>query len=317
MNWTPERDKRLRELVAEGYGTPTIAKRLQAEGFAIGRGGVRGRLARIGLESDGQNSPAIAANHREYRRLAIPLNDGDRLVTINDMQFPFHDEATLQAVDAFLLDLEPTIFVIAGDGTDFYELSHFDKNPARGRTLQDELDISGGKLKRWRRRHPKARRVYIEGNHEDRLRRWLWQHPGVASLRSLDLAEQLDAKDDWEFLNYGSQVEVAGYLIEHGDVTRGHAGYAARAMFEKRGMSGVCGHTHRFGVYTRRDARGHHTYIENGCLCLLNPEYVHNPDWTQAFTYGIAYGGELYLNPVRIRRWGFRAEGRWYRRNSE
>ena len=46
----------------------------------------------------------------------------------------------------------------------------------------------------------------------------------------------------------------------------------------------MIGHTHRLGIYYRRNRGGVHAAYENGCLCSLEPEYAQYPDWQQGFS---------------------------------
>ncbi|KKN32173.1 hypothetical protein LCGC14_0816700, partial [marine sediment metagenome] len=228
---------------------------------------------------------------------------------------PFQDQRVIREVELFMEELQPDMIVYPGDIGDWYGISSFDKNPSRADRLQSDLSSVGAMFKRQRALCPNARMIEEDGNHEDRLRRFIWRHPGVAGLRDLDLARLMRVEDTWEVLPYKSLVEYASLLIEHGDLVRQHAAYTAKAMFEKRGSSGIVGHTHRFGVYTRRDASEEYIYVENGCTCRLDPEYAPFPNWQQSFTYVIAYDPHhLCVIPVPITAQGFRAEGRWYGR---
>ena len=48
-------------------------------------------------------------------------------------------------------------------------------------------------------------------------------------------------------------------------------------------MSGASGHTRRLAKFITRKARRKFFWLETGCLCDLNPEYVQDPDWCQGF----------------------------------
>lgn len=257
---------------------------------------------------------------QEFRVLRIGrLPDGHRVIIIGDIQMPFHDEATLAAVERFWDDFKPHIEVYNGDIFDLYTVSPFDKNPSRRFRLQDELDLVRSWLTKRVERNPDARRIFIEGNHEDRLRRWLWRHgEELASLRSLSPEELLGLNAlGFERLNYMSRLDLLGFQVEHGYRASRSAAYpmnVARYMAIAVGSSGLTNHTHRFSVYSWSDVRGDHTYIENGCLCQLSLEFAAFPNWQHGFTYGVVYGNTLFVSPVRILREGFRAEGEFYPR---
>jgi predicted phosphodiesterase len=313
--WSQEQDARLRELHEAGASAAAIADALSDEFPGDFTGDmVSSRARRLNLHKvDGTK---LFASPRKFERVQVDkAKDGTRLMVLNDTQFPFHDAETLAVVERFMADFEPDHLVLAGDIFDHYELSDFDKDPSRRFSLQDELDIGNRYLRRWEDLCRNASLYFIEGNHEDRRRKWLWRHGAMSSLRSLEPEELMETKDRWTHLSYGSQIDFLGILIEHGRRVLKHAGATARMMLLERGSSGIVGHTHRFAVVCNRDARDQYVYVENGCLCRLDPEYMAIPDWQHAFTYGIVYRGRVHLMPVRVWPGGFRAEGRNYRRN--
>ena len=324
--WTPDDEARLTELLTvEGYTYGTATDRLVSEGVSVTTASVRQKAQAMGInpgkrpaerpEPETVLIPTGIKGGERFQRLKIPVKAGDRILVIGDAQIPYQDAATFAAIERFTDDFEPNVIIWDGDMFDFYNLSKYDQNPGRASNLQHELDTGAKIMERWAHRHPNAERVLIMGNHEDRIRRFVWEHHGLASLRALDPDQLLSAGGSWRVLPYGSQVHINDLVIEHGDSVRSKAGMSAWAMFQKRGMSGIMGHTHRFGVISHRNARGQHLYIENGCTCRLDAEYAPNPDWTQAFTYGFVNNGSIHLNPTRVLVDGFRAEARFYKRD--
>jgi len=75
------------------------------------------------------------------------------------------------------------------------------------------------------------------------------------------------------------------YLFKHGDLVRKFASYTAKGEFDKEGMSGASGHSHRLGQHYVRKRGGFYTWLESGCLCDLNPEYIEGTaDWQQGLS---------------------------------
>jgi len=256
---------------------------------------------------------------REFKTLNIrSAPDGYRVIIINDTQRPFHDKRTLEAVEHFWDDLKPQLEVYNGDIADLYTISDFNKNPSRRFTLADELADTRGWLEARAEANPDARRVFIEGNHEDRLRRWLWKNAELAGLPELALERLLGLEDvGAEVLPYMSVLDFLGFRIEHGFKTTASKAYptsVARWMAHATASSGLCGHTHHFGIYSWTDAKGSHSYIENGCLCRKNLEYAPFPNWQSAFTYGIVQRNKVHLFPTQIYEDGFFANGEFYPR---
>ncbi len=244
--------------------------------------------------------------------------DGYKIIIVNDLQRPFHDQRTLTAVEHFWDDFEPDLEVYDGDIADFYTLSSFDKNPSRRFRLPDELRDTRGWLAARAEANPDARRIFIDGNHEQRLQRFLKRNPELSGLEELTVGKLLGLEDvGAHHLDYMSVVDFLGFRIEHGYKTAQSKAFptaVARWMALATGSSGLCGHTHHFGIYSWTDTRGSHSYIENGCLCRFDLEYAPFPNWQQAFTYGVVHNNKVHLFPIQIYPDGFRAEGEFYAR---
>jgi len=222
-------------------------------------------------------------------RRAVPAIE--KSVFISDTHHPYHDEVAVELMLSFLRWYQPDIIFLIGDIVDFYALSSFDKDPNRMLNLQEELDSAHSFFSRLRTDHPNARIVYREGNHEDRLMRYLRKHPELYNLRSMQMLDLLGVSNlRIEHYGYKDIVEYHGFQVEHGDVVRKRGAYTAAAMMEKRLKSGIIGHTHRMGAHYRTIHKKTQVWYENGCLCSLRPEYVMGvPDWQQGFSVGTYY----------------------------
>lgn len=336
-NWTEEQDRLIAELIGDnGYTYGHVANHFRTHNIREDAtdDSIRSRARRIGATpaqlrpaatprvetgtrdretGDERMEPGIKGGER-FQRLVLPVKPGERIIVISDAQIPFHDAKTVDAVEHFMDDFQPDHIIWDGDMTDFYGLSKYDKNPSRTPSIQQELDITWRMEERQAKRFPNSSRTFILGNHEDRLRRHLWEHPQLASLRSLTVDSIFSQDGMFRVLAYGSHVQINTTRIEHGGPVRSKSGMSARALYEKRGTSVIMGHTHRLSQASHRNSLGQHTMIENGCLCLLTPEYGEEPDWTQGFTFGYVNNGSVHWYTVPILTDGFRADGRFYRR---
>jgi hypothetical protein len=193
--------------------------------------------------------------------------------------------------------------VILGDLLDAYPLMSHLKNPARKHVLTDELDVAKALLGSLRKTARKARIDFIEGNHEDRLRRYIWQKaPDLAGLvpdwGALLGLQGLDIRHHPQsgFVEYGAR-------FKHGNIVRPQAGYSARAEMERHRLNGFSGHTHRMGPATRTDAEGRQTqWWECGHLLdATRAEYVSNPDWQAGYiVIELRDDGSLHVTPIRL-----------------
>ncbi len=207
---------------------------------------------------------------------------------VNDVHAPYHDKTAIALACKVIGWWRPDVLVYNGDLLDFYALSRYDKNPARSYRLQDEIDTfhievvapinqSVGR---------NCRKIFLPGNHEQRLQKYLSAHPELFSLRDLELRNVL------KLAQYG--IEYADYSVQFGDVlevshgTRVNkwAGMSAKAEQELRryAMSTITGHVHRSGTFKTRVGNEWRTGQESPCLCTLAPEYMRNPDWQQGIT---------------------------------
>lgn len=224
-------------------------------------------------------------------------------VVLSDQHYPYHDHDAEALTLEFLSRHQPRGIHLLGDVADFYQASRFDKDPERAYQLQDDLDAVVGYLAKVREAAPAAEVIYKGGNHEDRLRRYLWsQAKELSSLRSLSY-DQLLMLDHFNirWQPYEQPYSVGKLTLCHGYLVRKWSGYSARGHYEKFGRSVLHGHTHRMGSFFHRTPYGPSGAWENGCLCRLDPEYTINPDWQQGFSVVWVWpDGQFHVDQVHI-----------------
>ena len=233
----------------------------------------------------------------------MKLNYNGTAVVLNDLHIPFQDQRVIREVELFIKELQPNLLLYPGDIADFYPLSHFDKNPSRKETLQTELTLVANMFKRHRTLCPNARMIFELGNHEDRLRSYLWsQSPALSSLECLTIEQLFKLKEnEVKMVDYAEGIMINdNFLVTHGELIRAHSGYTAKGMSDKYGGSGMHGHSHRLGSYYKRDRFNVYGWFENGCLCDLEPDYMVHPDWQQGFSVITFKSGRFWVEPIQI-----------------
>jgi len=223
-------------------------------------------------------------------------------VVLSDQHIPFQDPVLEDLTIDFLREHKPTTIHLLGDVLDFYSLSTFDKNPARLTTLQDELDGSTRYFKRLRNVCPNSRIVYSEGNHENRLRRYLWsQARALSHLRTLAFEELLGLrKYDIKWVDSHSPYKVGSLLFIHGELVRRASGASAKGHMDKFGCNVIHGHTHRLGAHYHRTYSDMMGAWENGCLCTLDPEYTVKPDWQNGWSVVWFNGSRFHVEQICV-----------------
>ncbi len=223
-----------------------------------------------------------------------------RELNISDIHIPYHDPHAWELVLNIAESLRPTVINILGDALDFCILSMFDKSTEQIKDgqLQENLDQWFHMVMQLKRRVIGCKLRYLPGNHEDRLRRYLMRNPELYGLRALELPALMRLDElGIEYFDYEIQI-VPGLLVgKHGDVVRRDSAFSAKGELEKEkhSVSTITGHTHRLGTFYVRHRHGVIKAHENGCLCLLNPQYIKGiPNWQQGCTLVTHWGGELF-----------------------
>lgn len=234
-----------------------------------------------------------------------------------DTHHGFHCPKTLAVVQAIGEDLQPDVLVDMGDGVDAGHLSDkFRQNPERTTGLQEEINAKRLQLAAYRLAMPNARFIYLEGNHEERLKRTLWNSEGPAkALLELDISKKnltwpglLDlASLHIEFYPYAEQTDkvlLPKFILKHGTRVNQKSGYTAMNEMQRYGRSGASGHTHRLGAVWKGDHDGgQHVWVETGCCANLRPEYTQDPDWQNGcviLTFD-KDSGAVQVEPIEIR----------------
>jgi Calcineurin-like phosphoesterase len=220
-----------------------------------------------------------------------------RAVVFGDSHIRYHDERAFAIAEAVIKREKPDILVHLGDLIDAGMISEkFPIDPRRLETLQDDIDLAKVKLHQWAQLAPQAERWLLEGNHEQRLTRLIWNLKGAArELPRLNIFQQymswptflgLD-EIGWKWVSYDDQPRddiLPRLLVKHGEIVRKFGGWSAKGEWEKSGRSGVSGHTHRANIWRHKDYNGQATWTEAGCTCLSTTPGARNPDWQQAVT---------------------------------
>jgi len=219
-----------------------------------------------------------------------------------DAHIPFHDPRVIALIRSFFVELQPDYITIPGDWWDLYQLSRFNRDPDRINKLQSDIDKGVSILRLMRLECPNTKFIFEDGNHEDRLRKFIWRSTQeMVSLRCFN-PDELLGLIELEIDRVPKQciLEVNGiFKVEHGDVASKHSSWTAKAMFERRGGCGMCGHSHRGGVYYKSDIKDW-GWWENYCTCNLHPEYVKNPNWMHGFSLIHFVGDRFWVEMIPI-----------------
>lgn len=243
-----------------------------------------------------------------------------RQLWIPDTHVPNEDKRALDLVERVARGLGKfDEIIIGGDFGDFEAASaHGNKDPRKETLLKREIDAVKAAIARvetWAK--PKARLVYVCGNHEWRLDRLIFNEaPALAGM--LEIPDVLGLGDRWEFVPYKEHVRIGKIYTTHDTGSAGATAHTkALADFQD---NTVINHTHRLAYSVVGNAKGHAKVAAMfGWLGDADKaDYMHRikarRDW--ALGFGLGYrrpDGVTYLQPVPIVGYTCVVEGRLYR----
>lgn len=170
-----------------------------------------------------------------------------KALIIPDCHIPYEDKRAYQLMLDIAVDQEISEVVILGDYADFYDITSHPKDPGMGTKLIDEVSAVQARLMELRALFPKARIVYIEGNHEYRLGRYI-RDRAHELFGLIDTYTLLGLKTlNIDFIPYGPNQKhpVMGSTLyaRHEPIAGGT--HCAYGTVVKAQASVIFGHTHR------------------------------------------------------------------------
>ena len=167
---------------------------------------------------------------------------GQTWLFLPDTHVPYHDARAWQLALAVAAELKPDGVCILGDFLDCYSVSFHSKSAGRVSKLADEIDDTRKCLDDLEAATPNAERVFVEGNHEHRLTRYIaGQASALSGLAGLTFREAL--RLEWAWIPYHEHCTIGDTAVTH---EAGRAGiYAVRQTMLHMGRSLIIGHIHR------------------------------------------------------------------------
>lgn len=250
---------------------------------------------------------APASHKDDYSDFII--HGSQRILRLSDIHYPFHDERALEAAINHGIKFDPTILLLAGDIMDCHDLSDYDRDP-RHRYTEVELEMMSGEIRQFRKAFSKARIVWMEGNHENRLQRYLLRKaPDLFGLPMLDIPGLLtmaggaDTMTGIEWINDSRIVRTGNLAHIHGHEYRGGGGVnPARWLFLKTGENTMMGHCHRTSEHSEpNQSRKQIGCWSTGCLSDLSPKYMRHTKWNHGLaTIEVDRTGDFEVSNHRI-----------------
>lgn len=239
----------------------------------------------------------------------------EKILFIPDSHHPYVDKRAWKLLLKAGHFFKPKYVIIQGDFADFYDVSQHSKNPARRLVLEKEVEAVKKALDEVKALGAQEN-VFIAGNHEDRLKRYLESSaPELYKLITIPKILELKEKG-FKYVPYKEHYRLGKLNITHDTGTAGR--YAHYKSLDSFQHNVLIGHTHRLAYVVEGNAQGerHLTAMFGWLGDVEQVDYLHRikaiREWTLGF--GIGYldpsSGVVYVVPVPIINYTCLIEGR-------
>lgn len=239
-----------------------------------------------------------------------------RIVWIPDCHIPYEDPQAFALLLKVIADLNPDHCIIQGDFGDFYAVSDHDKDPNRCNNLEWEIQCINERLDQLDQ-VLKGEKVFIAGNHENRLERYLMRRaPELFNMLRLPDLFNLK-KRGWKYVPYKDSFKIGKVYNTH-DTERAGSNANMQAVADV-GSNVTIGHIHRMRYGITGTVLGEsHVGASFGWLGSFEKlDYRNKMRALRDYTHGFGWGlmepnGTVHIQPCPIIEGKVVVEGKLY-----
>ena len=232
-------------------------------------------------------------------------NKLEKILIVPDAHHPYVDKDAWALMLKAAKQFKPQHIVIMGDFADCYTVSSHSKKPDRALKLKEEIEATKLALDEIKNLGAKNN-VFIAGNHEDRLIRYLQDRaPELFDFISIPQILELKEKG-FKYVPYKQSYKLGKMNFTHDTGVAGrYAHYKALETFQH---NVIIGHTHRIGYAVEGNANGErHLCAQLGWLGDVEEiDYMHQVKAKKEWSLGFGVGhmdtktGVVYVTPIPI-----------------
>jgi hypothetical protein len=192
---------------------------------------------------------------------------------LSDIHAPYHNVPALLVAYDLVEYTQPDIIVVGSDTADFKLLSTFQHSGGEDDEIDAFEDFWNQHIQELKKRAPNALLVFIYGNHEYRILRYLEEN--ASAIRKSVLRAFVNVVRCGGSVLYLGEVDfvrIGPLMVLHGKRTNMHP---AKSTFDDVGghFWTQFGHVHRLDEYVKVDGDYPTGSVASGCLCNP-PHYI-------------------------------------------
>lgn len=203
-----------------------------------------------------------------------------RLFFVSDLHWPHTDLPVLVRSLELAREFKPDVFVLGGDIYDSECVSKYGPNPHLINDLQGDIETFKGYQDTILGTFPKV--VFLHGNHEDRLQKYLQaKAPAIQRLIKPNALFMGGLCSSYVKSN-SFYKPVHDLFLIHGSTALKNHGTSVREHYTQLGGSVVMGHTHKHSLQVLTVGGRNIVLVENGHMMdESKAQYEHRP-WQQS-----------------------------------
>ncbi len=212
-----------------------------------------------------------------------------KTVLLPDIHYPHYDERVMDSVGQFIMEYNPDELVYMGDQMSLDCISGWNRNKPLlkegQRLIKDYNNFNEDVLLVHENLTNKnTRRIYMTGNHEQRIDWYIERNPELEGLIGIDRNLKLTERG-YKVLPYNGIYKIGKLSITHGFY---YNKYHANRHLEAFEGNVVYAHVHNPQMMAKVspvDRKGYHTATSLPCLCNIKPDYKKNAPnfWINGF----------------------------------
>ena len=214
-----------------------------------------------------------------------PMGVGERWLIMADAHIPEHDKGAIETAMEYGKKHGIKNLLLDGDMVEHSQTSVHGHDPEAPSIFAELKGLTG--FIKYARQQFKGRIIYKAGNHEDNLKRYIWQQaPALAGLKCLEFDDLVGFKNyGIEYVDQRVTLTMGKLSIIHGHEYRGGSAlFPAQWLLRKTRSCAATAHFHKSDT-----ARGK-TVVDAvlscwsiGCLRSLSPLWCIKNEWNWGF----------------------------------